>query len=71
MVVGAGLPLDLPDLAGLYFRGVGALPFGTQIRPLRELIERLLSQMLAIARAMAVLCAWIGHVLARCSGTLE
>jgi hypothetical protein len=28
-------------------------------------------QMLAIARAMAVLCALIGHVLARCSVTPE
>ena len=27
--------------------------------------------MLAIARAMAALCASIGHLLARCSGTLE
>lgn len=27
---------------GLFFRGVGALPFGDQIRPVRELIERLL-----------------------------
>ena len=27
--------------------------------------------MLAIARALAVLCAWIGHVLGRCSVTLE
>lgn len=28
---------------GLFFRGVGALPFGEQIRPVRELIERLLA----------------------------
>jgi nitronate monooxygenase len=28
---------------GLYFRGVGALPFGAQIRSVRALIERLLS----------------------------
>src|SRR5204863_9803973 len=27
--------------------------------------------MLAIARAMAALCAWIRRLLARCSGTLE
>jgi nitronate monooxygenase len=33
---------------GLYFRGVGALPFGTQIRSVRELIERLLSRSLAL-----------------------
>ena len=32
------------DLAkGLYFRGVGALPFGSQIRSVRELLVRLLS----------------------------
>ena len=29
---------------GLYFRGKGELPFGSQIRSVRELIERLLSQ---------------------------
>ncbi|OYU97979.1 MAG: hypothetical protein CFE45_18265 [Burkholderiales bacterium PBB5] len=29
---------------GLYFRGMGALPFGTQIRSVRELMERLLSR---------------------------
>jgi nitronate monooxygenase len=28
---------------GLYFRGMGALPFGAQIRPVRALIEHLLS----------------------------
>jgi nitronate monooxygenase len=28
---------------GLFFRGVGALPFGSQIRSVRELIERLLT----------------------------
>jgi nitronate monooxygenase len=28
---------------GLFFRGVGALPFGDQIRSVRELVERLLS----------------------------
>jgi len=28
---------------GLFFRGVGALPFGNQIRSVRELIERLLT----------------------------
>ncbi|MES2718105.1 MAG: nitronate monooxygenase [Pseudomonadota bacterium] len=27
---------------GLYFRGVGALPFGDQIRPVRDLVEHLL-----------------------------
>ena len=29
---------------GLYFRGKGALPFGSQIRSVRELIDRLLTQ---------------------------
>ncbi|HET8869890.1 MAG TPA: nitronate monooxygenase, partial [Aquabacterium sp.] len=29
---------------GLFFRGVGALPFGSQIRSVRELMERLLTQ---------------------------
>ncbi|HET8694002.1 MAG TPA: nitronate monooxygenase family protein [Aquabacterium sp.] len=29
---------------GLFFRGVGALPFGNQIRSVRELMERLLTQ---------------------------
>jgi nitronate monooxygenase len=33
---------------GLYFRGKGALPFGSQIRSVRELIERLLTQGLAL-----------------------
>ena len=28
---------------GLFFRGVGALPFGSQIRSVRELIDRLLT----------------------------
>ena len=28
---------------GLYFRGLGALPFGAQIRPVRDLIDRLLA----------------------------
>ena len=28
---------------GLFFRGVGALPFGSQIRSVRELMERLLT----------------------------
>jgi nitronate monooxygenase len=34
---------------GLFFRGVGTLPFGEQIRPVRELIERLLSPVPATA----------------------
>jgi nitronate monooxygenase len=33
---------------GLYFRGVGALPFGVQIRSVRELLERLLTRGLAL-----------------------
>ena len=37
------------DLAkGLYFRGVGALPFGTQIRSVRELLGRLLMRAPAV-----------------------
>src|SRR5574343_1360580 len=36
---------------GLYFRGVGALPFGQQIRPVRELMERLLTPGAAPAQA--------------------
>lgn len=39
---------------GLYFRGVGALPFGTQIRPVRDLIERLLTRGLALPQAIAL-----------------
>jgi nitronate monooxygenase len=42
---------------GLYFRGVGALPFGTQIRPVRELIERLLTPGLALPQAVAAIDA--------------
>jgi len=42
---------------GLYFRGVGALPFGTQIRSARELIERLLSRGLALPQAIALATA--------------
>ncbi|MBL8353029.1 MAG: nitronate monooxygenase [Burkholderiaceae bacterium] len=37
---------------GLYFRGAGALPFGTQIRSVRELIERLLSRGVAWSQAL-------------------
>jgi nitronate monooxygenase len=33
---------------GLFFRGVGALPFGDQIRSVRELIERLLTRGMAL-----------------------
>ncbi len=36
---------------GLYFRGVGALPFGSQIRSVRELIERLLTRGLDLPQA--------------------
>jgi nitronate monooxygenase len=39
---------------GLYFRGVGALPFGAQIRSVRELIERLLTGGMALPQAMAL-----------------
>ena len=34
---------------GLYFRGVGALPFGAQIRPVGELMARLLTPREAVA----------------------
>jgi nitronate monooxygenase len=34
---------------GLFFRGVGALPFGDQIRSVRELVERLLAPAPAVA----------------------
>ncbi|MBP6899067.1 MAG: nitronate monooxygenase [Burkholderiaceae bacterium] len=33
---------------GLYFRGVGALPFGAQVRSVRELMERLLTRGMAV-----------------------
>ncbi|MFZ2649924.1 MAG: nitronate monooxygenase family protein [Burkholderiaceae bacterium] len=39
--LGAALRGDVRK--GLFFRGVGALPFGDQIRSVRELVERLLS----------------------------
>lgn len=42
---------------GLFFRGVGALPFGDQIRPVRELIERLLSPTAVSAAAIARMSA--------------
>ncbi len=38
---------------GLYFRGVGALPFGDQIRSVRALIERLLTRGLALPAALS------------------
>ena len=34
---------------GLFFRGVGALPFGDQIRSVRELMQRLLTPNAAMA----------------------
>ena len=36
---------------GLYFRGVGGLPFGGQIRSVRDLIERLLTRGIALPQA--------------------
>ena len=33
---------------GLFFRGVGELPFGSQIRSVRELMERLLTPAAAL-----------------------
>jgi nitronate monooxygenase len=38
---------------GLYFRGTGALPFGDQIRSVRELVERLLTPGCAVPLPMA------------------
>ncbi|HEX5354923.1 MAG TPA: nitronate monooxygenase family protein [Aquabacterium sp.] len=38
---------------GLFFRGTGALPFGSQIRSVRELMERLLTREEAMALAAA------------------
>ena len=37
---------------GLYFRGVGALPFGEQIRSVRELIERLLTRGMSVPQPL-------------------
>jgi len=36
---------------GLFFRGVGALPFGAQIRSVRDLVERLLTHQEALVPA--------------------
>lgn len=38
---------------GLFFRGVGALPFGSQIRSVRELMERLLTRGLVLPQSPA------------------
>jgi len=56
----AGLRGDLDK--GLFFRGAGALPFGTHIVPVAELVERLLTPGVALgtppaARASAAACA--------------
>ncbi len=37
---------------GLFFRGVGALPFGAQIRSVHELIERLLTRGMAVPQPL-------------------
>jgi len=37
---------------GLFFRGVGALPFGEQIRSVRELLERLLTRSAALPQPL-------------------
>ncbi|OYV00407.1 MAG: 2-nitropropane dioxygenase [Burkholderiales bacterium PBB5] len=37
---------------GLYFRGAGALPFGPQIRSVRELMERLLTRGIAVPQPL-------------------
>jgi nitronate monooxygenase len=39
---------------GLFFRGVGALPFGAQIRSVRDLMERLLTPMAPVPGAMGL-----------------
>jgi nitronate monooxygenase len=41
---------------GLFFRGAGALPFGDQIRPVRELIDFLLGRT-GLRGAAGALCA--------------
>jgi nitronate monooxygenase len=38
----------------LFFRGVGALPFGAQIRSVRDLMERLLTPMAPVPGAMGL-----------------
>jgi len=38
---------------GLYFRGAGALPFGTQIRSVRELMDRLLTRGMGVPQPIA------------------
>jgi nitronate monooxygenase len=38
---------------GLFFRGVGALPFGDQIRSVRELVERLLTRGMALPQPLS------------------
>ena len=66
----------LSQFAADYKRLFGELP-SERLRVFRScpLITperaRSLLQMLAIARAMSALCAWIGHLLVRCSDTLE
>jgi hypothetical protein len=40
-------------MSGLFFRGDGKLPFGSQIRPVRELISFLLGETDATARNAA------------------
>jgi hypothetical protein len=41
-------------MSGLFFRGDGKLPFGSQIRPVRELIAFLLGETDAAARPVEV-----------------
>ena len=66
----------LSQFAADYKRLFGELP-SERLRVFRScpLITperaRSLLQMLAIARAMSAFCAWIGHLLVRCSDTLE
>jgi nitronate monooxygenase len=44
---------------GLYFRGAGALPFGAQIRSVRELMERLLSRGFAVPQPIPSLSSQV------------
>ena len=37
---------------GLFFRGAGALPFGDQIRSVRELVERLLTRGMVVPQPL-------------------
>lgn len=49
---------------GLYFRGVGALPFGAQIRPVRDLVDHLLAPAAPAAPAPPAPRPWLGDLAA-------